>query len=80
MTQNTFNQFITIGLLAFFMAMYALSWATGRALDWTQLFSFTIPAVVHTINLVLSAQVQTTNAKVNADVTVAKITKNGVTS
>jgi len=77
--QANFNKLITLSLFLFFMAMYVLSWLTGKELDWIGLLAFVVPTLNHAVHQVV--EYNGTAKKLNSDTAIelARNGKNGVT-
>jgi hypothetical protein len=50
-SQDTFNKIVTLMLCTFFMAMYMVSFISGKTLDVQALLGFIIPIVAHSAHL-----------------------------
>ena len=76
-SQETFNKIITVILFSFFMIMYALSWYTGKNVDWQALLTFLVPTLNHIMHQYTQNRVETKNIEANSAANVARITANG---
>jgi len=79
-SQETFNKIITVILFSFFMVMYALSWYTGKNVDWQALLTFLVPTMNHIMHQYTQNRVETKNIEASSAENVARITANGKTS
>lgn len=65
MSQDTFNKVYTLLLTMYFMAMYSMSWYTGKPIDLVTLAAFLIPGGVHIGHLITQNSIQRIEAKKN---------------
>ena len=77
MTSESFNRYVTLGLFLFFGALYIVSFATGKSLDWQALIAFVIPMVNHIVSQVTTTQLATKRVEGATATTVATIQTTG---
>ncbi len=61
MKQETFNKIVTISLLVYTMAMYTLSWWTGRQLNLNGFIILVAPLMTHLSHIITQGVIITKN-------------------
>lgn len=78
MSDATFRRLVTVYLVVFFSAIYIISWATNRLVDWQSLLVFIVPTVAHAIDQITQTQLATKSIDQATRTQVAQIQRNGI--